>query len=71
MEEFIKEIEAYCAKTGLQPQQVLRRSLQSSWGVWAEWKAGTTSPTLRSADRVRDWMQENPEPQARRTKDVA
>jgi hypothetical protein len=62
MEQFITEIESYCAAKGIAPQKLLRDVLKSSWRIWDEWKSGKSSPTLASADRVRAHMAQNPAP---------
>lgn len=62
MEQFITEIESYCSAKGLTPQKLLRDVLKSSWRIWDEWKAGKSSPTLMSVDRVRAHMAAHPAP---------
>lgn len=60
MEKFLAEIEAYASAADTSPQSVLRRSCGYGWDVWSNWKAGQSSPTMASADRVRAWMASNP-----------
>lgn len=60
MEQLIAEVEAYCAAAGTSPQRVLRAAIGASWGQWDRWKAGTSSPTMVVADRLRRWMAEHP-----------
>lgn len=60
MEQFISEIESYCAAIGCKPQKLLRDALKSSWRQWDEWKSGKSSPTLASVDRLRAHMAANP-----------
>ncbi|WP_439561127.1 hypothetical protein [Roseinatronobacter sp.] len=62
MEKFISEIEAYTRALGITPQKLLRDALRASWGQWNDWKAGKSSPTMRNADRLREYMAENPPP---------
>jgi len=62
MEQFLAEIEKYCLSTGMVPQAVLRRACRYGWDVWDTWKAGTSSPTMINADRIRAWMAANPPP---------
>ncbi len=57
MDQLIEEVEAFCAATGWTPQRVLRAAIGASWGQWEKWKAGTSSPTLIVADRLRAWME--------------
>ena len=73
MEQFIKEIEAYCAASNCKPQKLLRDVLKSSWRIWDEWKSGRSSPTLASVDRLRAHMAKNPprQPASDKNEDVA
>jgi len=57
MDQLIEEVEAFCAVAGWTPQRVLRAAIGASWGQWEKWKAGTSSPTLIVADRLRAWME--------------
>lgn len=59
MEEFIQDIEAFCAETGISPQRLLRDAMNAEWGRWALWKAGESSPTMLTADKVRAFMQDS------------
>lgn len=58
MEQFIRDIEDFCARTGLTPQRLLRASIDASWNRWQKWKDGDSSPTMIVADRVRAYMAE-------------
>lgn len=60
MEQFIAEIEAFAAAAGCSPQSVLRRAVDYKWSTWAGWVAGTSSPTMANADKIRAWMAANP-----------
>lgn len=59
MEQFIAEIEAYCAARGISPQNLLRKVINAPWGQWSKWKDGTSSPTMLIADKLRDYMVAN------------
>jgi len=60
MEQLIAEVEAYCAAAGTSPQKVLRAAIGANWKQWKSWKAGRSSPTMRVADRLRQWMADHP-----------
>ncbi|OOY16739.1 hypothetical protein [Thioclava sp. DLFJ4-1] len=60
MEQLITEIEVYARHAGMKPQAVLRAAINAKWSSWAGWVAGTSSPTMANADRIRAWMRMNP-----------
>lgn len=60
MEQLILEIETYCLSQDAVPQKLLRDVISAKWGTWQTWKDGTSSPTMRTADRIRAHMLENP-----------
>ncbi|MDQ7262685.1 hypothetical protein NM680_12875 [Paracoccus sp. PS-1] len=59
MEQLISDIEAYCARTGISPQKLLRDAINAQWGQWQKWKDGEASPTMKVADRIREHMRQN------------
>lgn len=70
MEQFLKELEAYAKLLGVQPTTVIQRAKVGNGGTWGKWSTGAGSPTLRTADRLRKYMAENPTPQSQ-TEDAA
>lgn len=64
MESLILEIEAYATRHGITPQKFLRDVIAAPWGQWQKWKDGTSSPTMRIVDKIRDYMAENANPAA-------
>lgn len=56
MEQLISDIEAYCAKRGISPQKLLRAAINAKWSQWQSWKDGDSSPTMKVADRLREFM---------------
>ena len=62
MEQIIREIEAYSKALGVPPERVLRRAIGASWGQWEAWVSGTASCTVRTLERLRRYMAENPAP---------
>ena len=59
MEQLISDIEAYCARSGVSPQKLLREAINAQWGQWQKWKDGESSPTMKVADRIRKYIKEN------------
>lgn len=59
MEKLISDIETYCAARGITPQNLLRIVLNAKWSQWQDWKTGASSPTMKVADRLRAYMDEN------------
>lgn len=63
MEELLKDIRAYAAAMGLQPTTVVQNSGGGGGNIWAKWEAGGTC-TLKTAEKIRKYMAENPPPAA-------
>lgn len=59
MEQLISDIEAYCVREGVSPQKLLRDAINAQWGQWQKWKDGEASPTMKVADRIREYMKQN------------
>lgn len=64
MEQFLADVRAYAAACGLEPGTVVQRAGGVSGSSWGKWESGDGSPTLRTADRIRAYMQANPPPVA-------
>lgn len=62
MEQFLEEITAYAAAVGRSPQHILRQAIGANWRQWASWKAGKSSPTLHTVDKIRKHMSDYPPP---------
>lgn len=62
MEKLIADIEAYCAKSQIAPEKLLKASVGATWGLWQKWKSGDASPTMKVADRIHAYMAANPPP---------
>ncbi|WP_287882726.1 hypothetical protein [Paracoccus sp. (in: a-proteobacteria)] len=60
MEQFIREIEVWAARHDTSPQRILREVIDAPWGLWQKWKEGTSSPTMRTADKIRDHLAKHP-----------
>ena len=63
MDELIAEIESYAVARGLSPGTVVQYATDQGGGMFASWKAGRSTCTLATADRVRRYMRDNPPPE--------
>lgn len=59
MEQLISEIEAFAAKSGMTPQNILKRAGGYGWGVWQKWKSGASSCTMDKADEIRKYLRDS------------
>lgn len=55
------EIRAYAKACGLHPSTVVQRSGCGGGLTWKKWQSGG-SCSMRTADRLRQWMLDNPAP---------
>lgn len=60
MEQFLAEVRAYAAANGVSPEKVLREALNSEWSRWGRWADGKASPQVKTIERVRAYMADNP-----------
>ena len=60
----MKKVRAYAAALGIQPSTVVQRAAKVGGSAWAKWEVGERSPTLRTADKILKYMDENPVPAA-------
>ena len=60
MEKLIKEIEVYAKATGVLESTVLKRAAKLSGRTWKLWKAGKSTPTFKTAERIRKYIKDNP-----------
>lgn len=58
----MEKVRAYADALGVQPSTVVQRAAKLGGAAWAKWEAGDGSPTLRTADKILKYMQENPAP---------
>ena len=61
------EVRAYAVQFGIAPSTVIQKAGAGGGGVWAKWESGGGSPTLRTVDRLRRYMADNPPPAAAAT----
>lgn len=59
MEQFLAEVKDYAAACGLKPTTVVQRAAGVSGAAWGRWESGG-SCTLMTADRIREFMRNNP-----------
>lgn len=62
MEQFLTEVQSYATALGVKPGTVLHNAVRLGGGTWEKWVARTASPTLKTADRIREYMRANPAP---------
>ncbi|MEQ3679235.1 XRE family transcriptional regulator [Pseudophaeobacter sp.] len=70
MEQFMANVRAYAAQFGISPSTVIQKAGVGGGGTWAKWESGDGTPTLRTADRLKDYMKANP-PAADQAEDAA
>lgn len=54
------DIRTYAEARGIKPATVLQLAARLSGHTWAKWEAGTASCTVRTIDRIREYMRANP-----------
>jgi hypothetical protein len=59
MNQLMSEIRTYADLVGVSPSTVLQRAGAGSGTTWSRWEAGR-SCTLNTADKLREWMVDNP-----------
>jgi len=52
----IEAIEAQAEKEGVKPPSIVRRATSLGWHIFAKWKAGQASPTLRTASAIYNYI---------------
>ncbi len=57
-----EKVHTYAAALGVKPSTVVQRAAKLGGAAWAKWEAGDGSPTLRTADMILKYMEENPAP---------
>lgn len=60
MEKLISEIECYAAARGVKPATVLQVAAKLSGTTWSRWVAGEASCTMRTMEKIRRYMVDNP-----------
>lgn len=60
MEQFLQAVRDYAEADGVQPSTVLQRAAGLGGAVWRKWENGNGSPTLKTADRIKEYMRDNP-----------
>jgi len=60
MEKLINEIEEYATAFNVLPNTVLKRAANLSGRTWKLWKSGKSTPTFKTAERIRQYINDNP-----------
>lgn len=58
----MEDVRAYAARVGVKPATVIQRARAGGGGTWSTWESGASSPTLRTVDRMRQFIADNPPP---------
>ncbi len=61
MDQLMQEIEAYALARGILPATVVQAATGHSGTTWAKWQGGA-SCSLKTAERIRDYIKSNPPP---------
>lgn len=59
----MQEVQAYATARQILPATVVQQATGHSGTTWAKWQAGATC-SLRTAEKIRSYMRENPPPSA-------
>jgi len=62
MDEFLDTIRAYADALGVKPSTVVQRAGCGGGLTWAKWESRAGSPTLLTADKILDYIANNPAP---------
>ncbi|WP_121068365.1 helix-turn-helix domain-containing protein [Chachezhania antarctica] len=60
MEQFMDMVRAYADALGVRPSTVIQRAAKLGGSAWSKWEAGDGSPTLKTADKIVKYMEQNP-----------
>ena len=60
MEQFLAEVRDYAAQIGVKPSTVVQNAGAGGGATWKRWEDGLSSPTLRTLEKVRKHMADNP-----------
>lgn len=60
MEQLIAEVRAYATLRDIKPDTVLQLAANLSGTTWKKWVDGKSSCTLKTMDRIRKYMADNP-----------
>ena len=62
MEDFMTQVRDYAIRCGVKPATVVYWA-GFAGNAWTRWEGGESSPTLRTLDKVRAYIAENPPPE--------
>lgn len=60
MDKLISEIEEYAKARGIKPATVLQYGANLSGSTWAKWLEGRATCTMQVAEKLREYMADNP-----------
>lgn len=56
----MRDVRAYAELVGVRPTTIIQRAKCGGGGTWDAWVDGTSSPTHKTTDRLKAYMQANP-----------
>lgn len=58
----MQQVRCFADALNIHPSTVIQRAAQVGGNSWAKWEAGNSSPTLRTADKILNYIADNPIP---------
>lgn len=58
----MEDVRRYADAVGASPSSIVQRATKLGGGAWPRWQAGKGSPTLKTVDAIRQYMDDNPPP---------
>lgn len=62
MDEFIQSVRSYADALGITPSTVTQRAAGVGGSTWVKWERRTSFPTLKTVDKILNYIEENPAP---------
>ncbi|MEC8629897.1 MAG: hypothetical protein VXY73_07385 [Pseudomonadota bacterium] len=59
MDELIEKVTAFADAVNRTPNAIIRAAVGAKYSAWDDWVNGKSSPTMRTADRIYAYMDEN------------
>ncbi|MGV6840592.1 MAG: XRE family transcriptional regulator [Planktomarina sp.] len=62
MDKFLEDVRNYADACNMLPSTIVQRANAGGGAAWKKWETGKSSPTMRTVDRIRQYMADNPPP---------
>lgn len=59
----MQQVRTYAGASNIHPSTVIQRAAKVGGNSWARWDAGTSSPTMMTADKILSYIDEHPAPE--------